>query len=37
MEFLEHKLHLRATVVAPVLVLVGGFALRWILVAAGQA
>jgi formate-dependent nitrite reductase membrane component NrfD len=37
MEFLERRLHLRVTAVAPVLVLVGGLALRWILVAAGQA
>jgi formate-dependent nitrite reductase membrane component NrfD len=36
MEFLERRLHLRATFVAPSLVLAGGFALRWILVAAGQ-
>jgi formate-dependent nitrite reductase membrane component NrfD len=34
---LEAKLRLRATVAAPVLVLVGGLALRWILVVAGQA
>jgi formate-dependent nitrite reductase membrane component NrfD len=34
---LEHKLHLRFTLVAPALVLVGGVSLRWILVAAGQA
>jgi formate-dependent nitrite reductase membrane component NrfD len=37
LELLEARLHLRATAVAPALVLVGGFALRWILVAAGQA
>ena len=36
MELLERRLHLAATAVAPALVLVGGFALRWILVAAGQ-
>jgi hypothetical protein len=36
MELLERRLHLRATAVAPALVLAGGFALRWILVAAGQ-
>jgi protein NrfD len=36
MELLEARLHLRATAAAPALVLVGGFALRWILVAAGQ-
>jgi hypothetical protein len=29
--------HLRATAVAPLLVLAGGFAPRWIMVAAGQA
>ncbi|WP_176063155.1 NrfD/PsrC family molybdoenzyme membrane anchor subunit [Anaeromyxobacter diazotrophicus] len=34
---LQGRLALRATAVAPVLVLAGGFALRWILVAAGQA
>jgi len=37
MELLERRLHLAATAVAPALVLVGGFALRWILVAAGQS
>ncbi len=36
MELLERRLHLAATTVAPALVLAGGFALRWILVAAGQ-
>jgi formate-dependent nitrite reductase membrane component NrfD len=36
MEILERRLHLAVTAVAPALVLVGGFALRWILVAAGQ-
>ncbi len=36
MELLERRLHLRPTFVAPSLVLAGGFALRWILVAAGQ-
>jgi formate-dependent nitrite reductase membrane component NrfD len=36
MEILERRLHLATTVVAPTLVLVGGFALRWIMVAAGQ-
>jgi formate-dependent nitrite reductase membrane component NrfD len=35
-ELLERRLHLAATAVAPALVLAGGFALRWILVAAGQ-
>lgn len=34
---LEHRRHLPATRVAPVLVLIGGYALRSILVAAGQA
>ncbi len=37
LETLELRLHLRATAVAPLLVLAGGFALRWIMVAAGQA
>lgn len=36
LELLEGRLHLRATAVVPALVLVGGFALRVILVAAGQ-
>jgi len=36
LELLETRLHLRATWVAPALVLIGGFSLRWILVAAGQ-
>ncbi len=36
LEALEARLHLRATWVAPALVLVGGLSLRWILVAAGQ-
>jgi formate-dependent nitrite reductase membrane component NrfD len=36
-ELVEARLHLRFTLVAPALVLVGGFALRWIFVAAGQA
>jgi formate-dependent nitrite reductase membrane component NrfD len=35
LELLERRLH-AATAVAPALVLAGGFALRWILVAAGQ-
>jgi formate-dependent nitrite reductase membrane component NrfD len=34
---LEARLRLRATLAAPLLVLAGGLALRWILVAAGQA
>ncbi len=37
LEVLESRLHFRATFVAPALVLLGGLALRWILVAAGQA
>jgi formate-dependent nitrite reductase membrane component NrfD len=36
-EALEARLRLPFTVVAPALVLAGGLALRWILVAAGQA
>jgi len=36
LELLEMKLHLRATWLAPALVLVGGLSLRWIFVAAGQ-
>jgi protein NrfD len=36
LEWLENRLHLRATVAAPALVLVGGLSLRWILVVAGQ-
>jgi formate-dependent nitrite reductase membrane component NrfD len=36
LELLETRLHLRATWVAPALVLVGGLSLRWIFVAAGQ-
>lgn len=34
---LEARLRLRTTLAAPLLVLAGGLALRWILVAAGQA
>jgi formate-dependent nitrite reductase membrane component NrfD len=37
LEILELRLHVRPTLVAPALVLAGGFALRWIMVAAGQA
>jgi formate-dependent nitrite reductase membrane component NrfD len=37
LETLESRLHYRMTVIAPLLVLAGGFALRWIFVAAGQA
>jgi formate-dependent nitrite reductase membrane component NrfD len=37
LEALEGRLHLRASAVAPALVLLGGFSLRWILVAAGQS
>jgi formate-dependent nitrite reductase membrane component NrfD len=36
LEGLEARLHLRATWIAPALVLVGGLSLRWIFVAAGQ-
>ncbi|HEY7723839.1 MAG TPA: NrfD/PsrC family molybdoenzyme membrane anchor subunit [Anaeromyxobacteraceae bacterium] len=36
LETLETRFRYRVTAVAPVLVLVGGLALRWILVAAGQ-
>lgn len=34
---LEHQRHLTPILVTPLLVLAGGFALRWILVVAGQA
>ena len=37
LETLKSRLHLRTATMAPLLVLVGGFALRWIMVAAGQA
>jgi formate-dependent nitrite reductase membrane component NrfD len=37
LETLESRLHYRMTAIAPLLVLTGGFALRWIFVAAGQA
>jgi formate-dependent nitrite reductase membrane component NrfD len=36
LELLEFRLHLRASAVTPALVLVGGLALRWVFVAAGQ-
>jgi formate-dependent nitrite reductase membrane component NrfD len=36
LETLESRLHYRVTAIAPLLVLAGGFALRWIFVAAGQ-
>jgi formate-dependent nitrite reductase membrane component NrfD len=36
LEILEFRLHLRASVVTPALVLAGGLALRWVFVAAGQ-
>ena len=36
LELLESRMHLKATVAAPALVLLGGLSLRWILVAAGQ-
>jgi formate-dependent nitrite reductase membrane component NrfD len=35
-ETFEAKARMRATIVAPMLLLAGGFALRWIFVAAGQ-
>jgi formate-dependent nitrite reductase membrane component NrfD len=37
LEALEKRLHLEATVIYPLLVLLGGLSLRWIFVAAGQA
>lgn len=37
LEWLEHRLALRATVFAPLCVLAGGYALRWVFVMAGQA
>jgi len=37
MEFLESRRHLRFLALVPVLILAGGLALRWILLAAGQA
>ncbi len=37
MEFLESKRHLPFVALVPVLILAGGLALRWILLAAGQA
>lgn len=37
LEAFEAKKHIRPTLAAPLLVLVGGLSLRWILVAAGQA
>lgn len=37
LEFFEARKHIRPTLAAPALVLMGGLALRWILVAAGQA
>ncbi len=36
-ELLESHLHLKGSAIASVLLLVGGFVLRWIFVAAGQA
>ena len=35
-EAIEIRKHLRHTAIAPLMLLVGGFSLRWILVAAGQ-
>ena len=37
LEALERRLHLEATAIYPLLVLLGGLSLRWIFVAAGQA
>ncbi len=37
MEFLESRRHLRFVALVPILILAGGLALRWILLAAGQA
>ncbi len=37
LELTESRRRLRPTLAAPVLLLIGGFALRWILVAAGQS
>lgn len=37
LELFEQRLHLRPARIAPVLLLAGGLALRWIIVAAGQA
>ena len=37
LELFETRLKLKPTLAAPVLVLIGGFSLRWILVFAGQA
>lgn len=37
LEIIEHKRHIRPAMIAPVLILIGGLALRWILVLAGQA
>jgi protein NrfD len=37
LEIIEHKKHSRPASITPVLILLGGFALRWILVVAGQA
>lgn len=36
LEIAEGRRHLRAAVIAPMFLLIGGFALRWIFVAAGQ-
>ena len=36
LEALERRLHLEATAIYPLLVLLGGLSLRWIFVAAGQ-
>ena len=36
LELVESRRHLRPALIAPVFLLIGGFALRWIFVAAGQ-
>ena len=37
MEVVEQRQHRQPTVMIPILILIGGFALRWILLVAGQA
>ena len=37
LDLIEERLHRSPALVAPALVLIGGFALRWIIVSAGQA
>jgi formate-dependent nitrite reductase membrane component NrfD len=36
MEIVESRKHLRPAIMAPILILLGGIALRWILLVAGQ-